>query len=222
MRPNPVAFVLLVLLLAVQTCRLRDSQQESRDSWFRADRAEALFDTVRTVNSRAQQILGDSIRGWERRAVQETQRADALDKALKRERAANVALTVTVPEVSTTAPILSTSDSGDIRRGKFQIRQEPFTVSGAIELPKPPGDGKLDMNIALDPLRLNLRLQCGAKGPQGLRPATAAVFGPSWASIGLDTVSQTREVCNPKPKRSVVRSAVLIGLGFLGGWVLKP
>jgi hypothetical protein len=223
MKPVHALIALLALLLLVQTCRLRNSQEYGRDQWFRADSAQAAADTTRAVSAKVAKLLGDSVRGFERRAIQEKQERDALDKALKRERAARVALTVTVPEVKTTAPVVSVSDSGDIRRGKFLVRKEPFTVSGAIELPKPPGDGKLDMNIALDPLRLNLRLGCSQQKQQGLRTATTSVFGPSWASIALDTVSQTREVCNPaKPKRSVLRSAVLIGLGFLGGWVLKP
>lgn len=221
MKYAPAVIGVLFAGLLLQTCRLRDAQQFGRDQWFRADRAEALFDTVRTVNSRAQQILGDSIRGLERRVVQEKQGKDALDKALKRERAANAVLTLQIRGVDTIFAA-NVTEVDSVRIGVFGLRQPPFTVKGSVRLPPPPRPGDVNLQIALDPLRMNIRLGCHAKDAAGFRRASVFVSLPTWANAGIDTVSQSGEVCNPPKKTSTVKTIAALGLGFLGGWLLKP
>jgi hypothetical protein len=50
--------------------------------------------------------------------------------------------------------------------------------------------------VSLDTLKLDVRVECGARRPREIRPATVSVAGPAWASVGLGRVEQTPEVCN--------------------------
>lgn len=218
MKAAPAVIATLALLFVVQTCRQEDSEAAAREEWHRADNAEARASKTERMNANAQKaiaLMGVVGAGYQRHAVQESQRADRLDKALGLERRANIALTVTVPKVSTTVPVSGTTEAEDVRRGKFHVVKAPYTVTGTVELPRPPGDGKLGLDISLDPLRMNLRLGCGRKGSLGLRSATASVVASPWATVSLDTVSQTREVCNPPKKKRLLRDAVMVGLGVL-------
>jgi hypothetical protein len=39
----------------------------------------------------------------------------------------------------------------------------------------------MEVQVALDTLALEVRIGCGAERPEGVRPATVTVVGPTWA-----------------------------------------
>lgn len=221
MKPLHLLVAILVLALGLQTCRLRDSQGSARDNWFRADSFAAVADSTRRISERAERLLGIAVQGYERRIVQEEQKRDALDKALKRERAANAVLTLRIKGVDTIFAA-NVTEVDSVRIGVFGLRQAPFTVKGSVRLPPPPRPGDVNLQIEVDPLRMNIRLGCHPKDNQGFRRASVFVSLPAWAQAGIDTVSQSREVCNPPKQKNTVKTIAALGLGFLGGWLLKP
>jgi len=180
-------------LLLVATVAWEQAQRV-RDEALRADKAEALADTTRRLvtHTAADRAL------WQRRAVQEAQRADSVDRELGLTRKAYVAATVTIRGLEAAAHAPVTEDSS-ARRATFHVREVPFTAEATVALPPPPAAGDLQLRIALDPIPLDLRLECGAAEGGGVHQASAVLSGPPWATVQLGRVEQAPEVCSPKP-----------------------
>lgn len=210
MKAAPAVIATLALLFIVQTCRQQDSAAGAREQWFRADSAGALADSGFKMYGAAKKVIGVMRDGYVRRMVQEKQKRDALDKALKLERKVNVVGSVVLAPLDTTlsAPV---TDVDDVRSAIWNLRKEPYTITASATLPPPPAQALIEMRIRLDTLRWNLRVSCGPRGFQGLRTANAVVLVPRWATVSLDTLSQTREVCNPPPpKKKTVRDVFAV------------
>lgn len=209
-RPTHQVAVLAVLLAALgfQSCRLRQEQQRVGQALLRADSLEAAGDSTRAVSSNAltalRQMTRDSLTAVERRVIQEKQRADALDRALGRERIAKVGLLATVDSLKVVASsIVDTTSPEGTRFLAFQIDTTPYRGTANVTLP-PTTPPTMDLRLALDPIPLQLRLGCGDP-VNGIRPATATALGPAWASLRLDSLSQSPDLCQSpalRPRRS--------------------
>lgn len=195
LRKVPVwGWVLVALLLYVGTLNLQlasVTRQRDAERW-RVDLLEAARDTTRLRLVRTRDSL---LRVFQRRVIQEKQRADALDRALGLERRLRVAASVrfdsALAQVAGTPTI---ADSDGDRSSQFHLRQPPYTVDATAVLPPPPEQGRLVVAVRLDPLPLSLRIGCGP-AVRGVRPATASLVVPPWATVVLDSLSQAPEVC---------------------------
>lgn len=162
----------------------------ARDSAFRVDSLEAATDTTRRVLTES---LTTGIAAWQRRAIQQGQIADSIDRQLDLERRARLIAEATVDTLRARATGVVRVEN-DVRTAHFAGREEPYTYDADVALPAPPAEGSLDLQITLDSIRLETRLGCGdAVG--GVRPAQVTVLGPSWATLSLSEVEQAREVC---------------------------
>ena len=167
-----------------------------RDEALRADKVEALADTTRRLLVHA---AGDRA-VWQRRAVQQGQRADAFDAELGLTRKAFVSASVTITQLEAllwSQPVAQDTDG--TRRAAFHVRQPPYTAEAAVALPPPPTPGNLQLRIALDTLPLDLRLECGEAEGGGVHQASAVLSGPPWATVRLGRVEQAPEICSPRP-----------------------
>lgn len=73
----------------------------------------------------------------------------------------------------------------------------PFdTLRLDFETPPPPDSASVTIVASFLPINLNIDAQCGQL-KNGIRPAILSIQTPSWIGISLDTLHQSREVCNP-------------------------
>jgi hypothetical protein len=157
-----------------------------RDALLYTDSLQAAADTTRLV-------YADSVRLFERRAIQQDQRADALDRDLGRERRARVALVAQVESLQTTATTTPTYRA-DTATANFIVTSPPYHAKVDVVVPPPPTPATLELAITLDPAPVEVRLGCGPAS-NGLRPATVLVAPPSWLDIDLTLVEQDPDVC---------------------------
>lgn len=191
-----LAALALLVVLGVQSLRLRAAERRIGAVLLRADSLEAANDTTRSIAERAQRVLGDSLHGVERRVVQEKQRADALDRALGRERIARANIMAVVDSLSVVAKADKDSyNSVDSTRTLvFAVDTVPYSGFANVELPPAPATPTLDLRLSVAPVPLSLRLGCGSS-VNGIRPATVALVGPRWAALSLDSLSQSPDLC---------------------------
>ncbi len=222
-----VLFGIAVLMIVVQEARLRGAERRLVTASLVRDSLVAVHDTTRMVSA-GEVIGGDSVRLWEQRAVQATERADALDRALGEARVAQVEVRVATAQMDTTVAM---PEPG----GEQVVRQAPYTLS--IERPatrSADSASAIGVRIVSDTLKLGMRIGCGAPGRLGVRSASVSVSAPTWASVALDQVEQDPSVCNVAVV-SVVRGGVIgrllgrvgvtVGYSALvadGGVVLRP
>lgn len=204
-------WVILVAFLAIIGIAMRQ-RAIARSNGFRADSLEAVVDTTRVLIDGERKV-------WGRRLLQADLKADSLDKLLKLKPTVVIQPVVHVDTLTDTVYAPVTGDS--IREGSFRVRQPPFTVSATAALPPPPSQGRLALTVALDSIVLGVRVGCGEK-VGGIRPATATVEAPAWASVHLNRVQGNRDVCNPSSPLIAGKTTwkalvgVLVG-GFVGG-----
>jgi hypothetical protein len=198
----PVAFGAAVFWGALQARRATESERRAAASALRSDSLEAVADTTRMIVIRGMNKI------FERRVVQERQRADSVDRLLRRERIARVGVEVRVRAMDTIISGHVQADAQDsIRSAQVgPVYQPPYTVAIHAALPRPPAEAVFRIAVALDSIPLHLRLGCGDARQDGIRQATASVEAPAWASIRLHTVSQSPDLCaspalQKKPKR---------------------
>ncbi|HVT39895.1 MAG TPA: hypothetical protein VHE78_12670 [Gemmatimonadaceae bacterium] len=202
-----LALVAAIVLVGVQSWQLSSAQNRAARSGLAADSMQAARDTTRRIYyidaavlaaARADAArIGDSLRLFERRAVQALQRADALDRALGLERVARHRLEAMVVglrrQVVTDSVHSSGSDS--LRHAVFDVRHAPYSVHAEVTLPRPPASGLMAVRVDLDTIRLEVRVGCGKAAPNGVPPARVNVVSPAWAKIGLSRVEQSPGVC---------------------------
>lgn len=217
--PALIACAALTVMLGIQTWRLDRSQLATTRALLEATNATARADSTRNVtpdNWAAGRVI------VERLLVQERQRADALDRALKLVRVVNLRQTLVIDSLSAVIPGQPVTESAEgVREGRFSYRQIPYSASAIVRLPPAPEAGLLDLTVALDPVPLKVRLGC--RSVRGRAPfAVAVVEGPDWARIQLDSVSQSPAICQPPaPKRTARTLAVGAGVGLLGALLLR-
>ncbi|HEX5973085.1 MAG TPA: hypothetical protein VFY85_14225, partial [Gemmatimonadaceae bacterium] len=150
---------------------------------------------VATTSRRIAELLGDSLRVAERLVVQGTQRADALDRALGRERKARYEMVAAVDPLSRAVASASVVSADDVRRARFDVRQAPYTIGADVAIPAPPDSARMAIDVALDAIPVDLRVGCGAPDRHGIRAATVDAVTPAWATVRLERLEQVPEVC---------------------------
>lgn len=164
---------------------------QNRQLSFELDRVEVLSDTTRLVYE-------DSMRVYQRRALQAEIERDDLDKELQVAKEASVSTTIIIDTVfiEDTAPV-AIDPTDNIRRSLFTIYQEPITAEIEVSLPEPPAQGSIQMMAALDPIPLSLSILCAEEGNLGgVHAASFRVESPKWAEIQLATGTIDPSICS--------------------------
>lgn len=169
---------------------------------LKAANDSARLDTTSKVLFSARdsaKFLGDSLHAVSRLAVQEQQRADALDKTLAQIRTANTVLTATVKTLavtkSSTAPV-HTDSATDTRSASFVVDSTPYHVHATVSLPKL-GEGSIALGVRLDSAHITVRSACEAKADaNGIRAARVSILSPPWLSLNVASSTQDDQVCN--------------------------
>jgi hypothetical protein len=184
---------LLILMSAVMLgliWKLNHTRAVVRQLGFQQDSLEAVHDSTKKV------LIGD-IAFWTRRAVQIRIQRYSVDKALQQETRAKAALAVQVARLrdSASAPV---KEVEGVRSATFSHDVPPYHVRSVVTLPAPPATGTAHFDIALDPLRLEVRVGCAVPPNRAeIRPAYVNVQGPEWATVQLGSVFYEQSVCNP-------------------------
>lgn len=220
-----VLSVALIGTVLVENERVKDAKERSATLALRHDSVVAAADTNRNVaveNATIALVLGDSLEMTQRRVVQVKQRNDSLDRALGLERIGKYELTARLDSlqrvVASRSPVTEDSVSR-VRRADFNIRQAPYTVAAAVELPPAPDTGRMDIHIALDQIPVVARLSCAPPNVDGIRSASIEATAPAWASVRFSDVQQSPDLCaspalEAKPGARL-RPALVIGLGLI-------
>lgn len=201
------AGALVMLLLAAGATILYYKHQADRwhrqsvQNWFSADSAKAAADSTREISDRnatLARIRGQGFEIVQRQVVQQTLRGDSLDRALQLQAKVNADLTFQLAELRTrstsTQPVVQTPEG--VRSAEFQVSQVPFTGSARVALPPAPAKGTLDLSLKVAPAMITQRIGCTDPDSQGGRSAFATIVTPSWLSVTIDRVEQSRDVCN--------------------------
>lgn len=240
---NPRVIILalagsLALAVTVEQSRIAAVRRHALVAALEISNLAAQRDSTRdaaSANERVAHILGDSLRVAEIRVVQVTQHADALDKALGRERVAryvdNVAVDSLRRVVHTTITDVQRSDAGagqTVRSAFFDIRQEPYTVAAQVDIPPPPDSARIELHVAIDPIPIEARVSCSIPDGQGIKAASVSATSPTWATVRFGRVEQSPEVCGSPALKGSVQSRrglfsrrLVIGAGRAltpGGW----
>lgn len=162
------------------------------------DSLAAVRDTSRELKLEVG-VLADGLTAEQRRSVQAKQTNDSLDRALKLERKAHADVTghVATAVVADSGLRVTAAADTSTRKAPFEIRQEPYTIKGTVELPAPPASGTLHLTIVQDPVSIDFRLHCGQRSASGIRPASLTATAPDWFHLKIGEVSQDPSVCNP-------------------------
>lgn len=220
-----VLAVTLVAVVAVQEHRLNEARGRSADLALQKDSAAAAADTTRDLvieNPKVASIAGDSLSIVQHRIIQVRQEKDALSVALNTERIAKAGMAVTIDSlqraISSRSAVVEDS-STRIRRADFGIRQAPYTVAAAVELPPAPDTGRMALRIALDQIPVVARLSCSPPNADGIRPASIDATTPAWASLKFNAVEQSPDLCrSPALDGKAVghwRPSIVIGIGVV-------
>jgi hypothetical protein len=245
---NLIRKAMAILLIGVaafallQTSRLANAQRNATAAALAADTLQASADTTRALYIDVA-ALAESLRVSQRRVIQVTQRADALDRSLGLERVARDSLRTTITSLQARVrsdtvfvdraygerrPALRGAVGGareaDERRAAFDLRSAPYTVHADVTLPPPPAAGSMDVRVDLDTLALEMRIGCGAAGANGVRPASVTTVAPSWASVRLERVEQAPGVCaadvqHPGRSRWWALESIIARFGVSVGYV---
>lgn len=212
------AFVAIGIIGAQCTAN-RILQRQHSDLALHADSLEVSLDVTRAV------LVGVDVNRnfWQRRAYQESMKADGLDKKLQLESKTRASLALTVDSLY--ARLYGVvRDSSGTRLAQFHTYKAPFTVDVGVRLPAPPDTGVADVKVAIDTAYVGVRVGCG-KAKDGVKPASVTVSSPKWLNINVDSATQDVGVCNqPKPTKwqtivartkDVLKIAAGVGLGFL-------
>ena len=189
----------LAVTVRVEESRVGRARERVTALALEATNVAAERDSTRNVammERKVARLLGDSLRIAERRVVQVTQHADALDKALGGERRAKYDLVATVDSLSRVVASTSVREAeDDVRRARFDVRQAPYTIAADVAIPAPPDSARMAIDVALDPIPGDLRLGCAVAEHDGVRAATIDATTPVRVAVRLDRVEQGREIC---------------------------
>jgi hypothetical protein len=224
----------LALTITIEQTRLASARRHAVVAALSLSNLAALHDSTRDAaanNERIARLLGDSLRLAEIRVMQVAQHADALDKALGRERVARYVDHVTVDSLrrfvrgTNASKQASDSNAGarvdqTVRSAFFNIRHEPYTVAAQVEIPAPPDSSRIELHVAIDPIPIEARVSCSSPDGQGIKTATVSASSPTWATVRFGRVEQSPDVCGSPALRagghsrhSFVTKQLLVGLG---------
>ena len=190
-----VALVLVAVLLAYAAW---SRAELARMEGLRADSLEVVLATTMVGAGRT-----------EARAFQLELAQSALEDSLSRKPRVVVRTRVVIDTMPPDTVRVAVSDTNGERRARFTAYQAPVRLVASVALPAPPETGSIAWQAIVDPIGLQLRLSCGVERP--VRRAHVEITGPPWARLLPDSLAQTPEVCNPRPR------SIGLALGF-GGW----
>lgn len=206
------AFLLLFGLLA------RITQLQTR-----VYQTELAKDSVEAVNSKTITRIQGDLQVAQRRIVQTELEKDSLSIALKTQSKVRASLLVTIDSLKGhVQTVVQKTDS--TFTAKFpETHQPPFTVNATVDANIVQGIATLDFAVKIDPFKVGLDIGCGLAF-NDVRPATITLVTPSFVTVSVDTVKQSREVCSPKPATSIhvgsiKTDAKLLGIGAILGAV---
>ncbi len=200
----------LVLAVRIEEWRLAAQRRRSAAALLATSNESAARDTSRDValqNARVAKLLGDSLRLVEKQAVQVSQKRDALDRALDRERVARYSATAVVDSLERVVAARDSfvgSTAPERRVVTFHVRQEPYTIDAEVEVPPPPDSATMRVKVAVDPIPIEARVTC-AQILEGSKVAAVSVRTPAWVNVRMGIVSQSPEVCATKRRRFLAR-----------------
>lgn len=215
---NPALVLVLIVgtWLAVMALQLRHVRQQLHDVSLAAANDTARRDTTRVI------YTADTTAAIVARLMlQEHQRSDDVDRALRQVRVMTADLRVLVAALSVKQA--STGDvtrgAGDTLRGHFDVRQPPYTVAADVALPQQ-GRGVLALHVKMDAAALAVHVGCStAVRPGGVRDAQLTVRTDSWLTVTAPQVTQDAQVCSPGTKqpdeRAWWRPTVSVGGGLV-------
>ncbi len=194
---SPVISI-LILIVTVLSIRLGLASREIGDLQLEKDEialvhtnALATADTTRRLNV----VLADSNVMWARLAVQREELVDSLAETLEAVIVSRTELLTTIASLDTNL-ISEVTDTADVRIARWDLYQEPFTVEVEAHLPKPPAQGRLNLNVNLDPALLVMRVGC-LEALGRTHQAEVFVQTPWWLTAEVTNVEQTQGVCQP-------------------------
>jgi hypothetical protein len=221
----------LVAVAGIEHARMDTARRHAAAAQLAMVNLAAERDSTRDAalsNGRLAALAGDSLRIVERKVVQVSQRSDAVDRALGRERRGFYRMGAVVEPLQEMASGASTLDSSrTVRSATFSLRHEPYTVEAQVEIPVPPDSAHIEMRVALDTIPIAVRLYCTAADANGVRTASIVASSPRWAAVRFDRVEQESGLCSAgaaPPSRSaqgfVVSPAVGAGrvMTLAGRW----
>ncbi|GAC1683170.1 MAG: hypothetical protein NVS9B3_00990 [Gemmatimonadaceae bacterium] len=207
---------LFALVYVTEEARVASARAAHAAAALRASNAEALADSTRRLAG----VTGNSAVLWQRRAVQLSIERDRVDRALRVESAARASIAARYSSLQRTvasdAAVLSIR--GGARTATFALRDGPFALTARADLP-PTGSGTLAVHVAADPIRLDVRVTCGAVD-DGIRAASIVIAAPSWLTVTATDVAQSADVCRSpalarSPRRWYDRLGVSAGYGIV-------
>ena len=145
-------------------------------------------------------VVIDKDKYYTRRAVQMNLERDAISKKLKTESQARINAEFLVASVMDTVNAMMAygeEDSDSTLTVDFSGYKEPFTVKGLVSMNLTSNEANVQYGVQMDPLKVKVRLECGTLVKNGIRPASVLISTPSWASVVLDTVAQSSNICSP-------------------------
>ena len=203
------AIVVVVMLFAGMSIKYKiehalrlQAQANERTAQIFALNEHARFEETQKITMDSIKVLGDAVNLYRRQVIQEKQRVSELDHKLGQYAVANYNLKLSIDTLRRRleAPV---TDSGDSLRATFKVDQPPYHGTADVALPKTitnDAKGRLDLLIAQDPLLLTATVACGKEERNGVRPAYLNILSPKYVEVRLDSVSQSEEVCSPKPE----------------------
>lgn len=216
----PIILVLVVMLAAAKVSEAR-AWRKAVGEGFRADSIGVVLDTTRLLSDMRLKAVVGELSVYERRSLQVEEVSSALAKALNTQAQAVATMTGQIVSLATrvTSTTPTTENAEGVRSASFVVDQTPYKGTAQVDLPRPPGAGKLDLKIDLDPAPISLLLSCSAPmGNVGIREARANVTSPPWLKVSLSKVEQDRDVCNPDAVTTAKAAQKRLGLGVTLGY----
>jgi hypothetical protein len=213
---------LVALASTVEQRRVTSLRQQAAAAMLAAANFAAERDTPRNPgarDARLSALLADSLRVVEKLVVQQTQRSDAVDRALNRERRPRYQVGVSVDSLREMVAAAKTEPAATIARADFEVRRPAFTISAEGEIPPHPDSARMDIRLALDPIPVDARVSCEAPNDLGIRAADVATVSPPWAEVRFGRLQQSPELCaSPaptptQPTREHLPPRLVVGVG---------
>ncbi len=205
---TPIRAVIALSVALAMTVAVEQSRAQSERRLARTAVAVATI----TPAPKATVSPSNSLRIAELRAERATARVVALEDSLRRMTSLPSAAIVAAISGRDTVPDRQPTD--DVRRAPFNVRQEPDTVSAAVEVPAPPDSAHLALRVAVDPIRLTPRVECSRPDEHGVRTASITADAPPWAVVTFGTLQPSPNVCASSPIISIPSVTMPQGRGI--------
>lgn len=219
-----IAIGLALMVVGGSLLYARHKAGQAREAELALDRQEARADTTRRVLSRYMAWLNGQAHTYQRRALQAEMQATDREEDIGIDPRARTRLTISLPNIDTTG--LPSADSvrteNRVRIADLIYQKPPVRLEVTARVPPPPDTATWDVSMALEAIRAELAIGCG-EAPEGrsIRPATANLTVPEWATVELTEVRTEPGVCNPVSGGWMFGwdppAAVEMGLPLLGG-----